>query len=491
MTLMHLLVLLGCAPQPHMGSSMTCGLDPANPLPSHTECPDGPTIQGIDVSYWQGTVDWERVADDGVKFAFIRVSHGIEIYDTRYTANWAGARDNGIVRGTYQYFMAGESAVDQANLLLDEMGPLEEGDLPPVLDVESGDNEGIPASTVKAGIQAWIDIVEPAIGRPPLIYTSIGSWDSMTGGWDPGDVPLWVANWGVSCPSVPDQWDDWVFWQYSNVGDVSGISTDVDLDVYNGTEEDLALWADPVEDQTCDSSCPVAAEGETLVEEDSDCGCLSGDPDAFQEADGHDGHSWWVRADVEEPDYAEGLNWMLDFRQAGTYALSAWVPDSSNLTGGALYKVFHGGRDTVVTVDQAAAGEGWVSLGTFDFAAGDGQWVRLGDNYGDAGDADTRVAIDALRIQPYEAPVDTGEPDQDCTCEEGDLEEMLCTDGRVRTRTCQDCAWTSWSPCLGAGRVPEVSGCACGTTPSRSLGPLVLAMVGLGVLVGRRRRTGL
>jgi len=495
MTLVLSLFLLACAPEPRMGMTATCGRDPM--LPSHTECPDGATIDGIDVSYWQGSIDWDRVADDGVKFAFIRVSHGMETYDTRYTENWQGARDAGITRGTYQYFMAGDSAVDQANLLLDEMGPLEDGDLPPVLDVENGDNEGISVSTMKDAIQTWIDIVEPAIGRPPLIYTSISSWSSMTGDWEiGGDIPLWVANWGVSCPSVPDPWDDWVFWQHDNEGSISGISGDVDLDVFNGNEFDLAAWASPPVVEPCDTACMVSATDDTVVEEDAACACTTGDLAHFAEADGHDGHSWWLRVDVSGDEPGDGVTWTLDFRQAGSYEVSAYVPEQGSLTGGAIYEVYHGGVTTHATIDQASGPDDWVSLGTFDFTAGGDQWVQIGDNYTNADWAGKRVALDAIRITPPGPGPDTGDTDDteetggthpDCPCETGDNALMTCTDGGTRTRTCEDCAWSDWSPCSGADRMATGT-CACGTGRPGTAGFGLLGVL-LGLVRRRRRMT--
>ena len=89
------------------------------PVPATRICPDGDVTEGIDVSYWQETINWNQVAADGVKFAFIRVSYGLEFYDSQFENNWAGAKANGIYRGAYQYFLAGQDAGDQAQMLLE------------------------------------------------------------------------------------------------------------------------------------------------------------------------------------------------------------------------------------------------------------------------------------------------------------------------------------------------------------------------------------
>jgi len=213
------------------------------PVPATRICPDGDVTEGIDVSYWQDTIHWDQVAADGVKFAFIRVSYGLNFYDSQFENNWEGAKANGIYRGAYQYFLAGQDAGDQAQMLLDAIGTPQDGDLPPVLDVESYGNDGVSAATVDAGVREWVEIVEAALGRKPLIYTSWGVWSGMTGSTAFGDVPLWVANWGVSCPSVPDGWNAWDFWQTTDSGSISGIGGNVDLDNFNGDLADLAAYA--------------------------------------------------------------------------------------------------------------------------------------------------------------------------------------------------------------------------------------------------------
>ena len=464
------------------------------PPPYDTVCADGATIPGIDVSYWQPNVDWGRVASDGIRFAFMRVSYGLQVYDTEFQDNWSGTREEGIVRGAYQYFLAGDDAEDQDWLLLDEMGPLRDGDLPPVLDVESYGNEGISTTQMTNGIQRWMDVVEGEIGREPIIYTSAYLWSELTGDADFGDHPLWTANWEVSCPLVPNPWDDWVFWQTSATGSVSGISGDVDTNLYNGSLAALSDWAigeDTDTEETCTGPCTVAATGRTVIEEDDGCGCLTGSPSEIHTTSGHDDHAWWTEADVPEPDYAEGINTLLDFQAAGTYEVHAWVPQRDDLTSGALYKVFHGDSSTKVALDQRANGGGWASLGTFDFAAGEDQWVRLGDTWTDSADAGRTVMFDALRFDEVsdttddtgdtwvDTAIDTG---LDCECDEADfVQRMVCTDGGVRERECDGCDWTDWSPCEGGEEDESTQlGCGCATGRRGGAGWTLWAVLLLG-----------
>jgi lysozyme len=226
-------------------------------------CADGPTVEGIDVSKWQGAIDWDAVASDGIAFAFIRTSHGLGYVDEYYDANWSEARRVGIVRGTYQYFAPGEDVIAQAELLLDRMGPLEPGDLPPVLDVEADD--GLSPPEIVAAIHTWSDHVETRLGVKPIIYTAKYFWQDNVGAPDDFlEHPLWVANYNVTCPLIADPWARWDFWQYTSTGSVAGVAGNVDRDVWNGTLDDLAAfaWHPPVD--------PDPGPGEPIDDDPSD-----------------------------------------------------------------------------------------------------------------------------------------------------------------------------------------------------------------------------
>ena len=154
-------------------------------------CAEGETLFGIDVSKWQGDIDWSAVADDGVEYAFIRVTHGVDVIDEKFTQNWAGARDNGILRGAYQYFSGDEDALEQAEIFVDLLGPLEPGDLPPVIDVEDEDPAG--AASLAAKVQVWIDHVEAELGVTPIVYTGKYFWQSNVASTAFSHHPLWHA----------------------------------------------------------------------------------------------------------------------------------------------------------------------------------------------------------------------------------------------------------------------------------------------------------
>ena len=208
----------------------------------HQVCPDGDTLYGIDVSKWQGTINWASVAGDGVNFALIRVSDGTGYIDEKFPQNWQGAKDNGVIRGTYQFFRSDDDPIAQADILIDRMGALEPGDLPPVADVESTD--GVSNATRANRLHQWLDHVEAATGRRPMIYTGGYFWQDNVAA-DFSDYPLWHAGYtGGTCPStVANQWPGWAFWQFSSTGSVAGISGNVDENRFNGSLADLRDFA--------------------------------------------------------------------------------------------------------------------------------------------------------------------------------------------------------------------------------------------------------
>jgi lysozyme len=203
-----------------------------------TSCATGSTVQGVDVSKWDGTIDWTSVKSAGNAFAFIRVSDGLNSPDSYFASNWANAKAAGVYRGVYQYFEANQDPTAQANLVLSSLnGDL--GELPAVVDVEVTDGES--AATIRKAVDTWSSVITQGTGRAPIIYVSPGFWPSVGGAAETDG--LWVANWGVSCPSLPSAWSSWLFWQYSDTGSVSGIGDAVDLNRFNGSLAQLAAYA--------------------------------------------------------------------------------------------------------------------------------------------------------------------------------------------------------------------------------------------------------
>jgi lysozyme len=194
-------------------------------------CEAGPTTPGIDVSYYQETIDWPRVRRAGIRFAFIRVSDGVLQRDARFASNWAEARRAGIVRGAYQFFRPDQSVTAQADLMIAAMAGRDAADLPPVIDIEV--DAGLDPSTIAERAAAWIERVRDGLGVEPIVYTGSDLW--RNGGADAlGAQPLWLAHYTQGCPTVPPPWSRWMFWQHTDRGAVPGIAGPVDLDLFAG-----------------------------------------------------------------------------------------------------------------------------------------------------------------------------------------------------------------------------------------------------------------
>lgn len=201
--------------------------------------PSASYARGIDVSEYEGTINWPRVAANGVSFAIARVSDGVQHPDAYFKRNWSGMKSAGIVRGVYQFFRPAEDPIAQADLLLSKT-TFEPGDLPPFLDLEV--TGGQSASTITTKVAAWCNHVKAKTGLTPLVYTSVGFWDGHGLRKVPTGVGLWVANWGVSSPRLPSSWSDWTFWQYNDHTSVPGVTT-ADANVFHGTVAQLKAFA--------------------------------------------------------------------------------------------------------------------------------------------------------------------------------------------------------------------------------------------------------
>ena len=200
----------------------------------------GPTVPGIDVSHWQGNINWAKVAGAGKRFVFLKATDGQDYIDPTFATNRAGARENGLMVGAYHFARPDDSAGDamkEAQFFVEVADP-KPGHLLPVLDIET--NDGLSHDEMTAWAHKFVMEVRDLTGVMPFVYTSPYGWldrfgDSRRLARD--GAPLWVAHWGVSSPMLPaGDWDGrgWVVWQHSSTGHVAGIAGNVDLDVLAG-----------------------------------------------------------------------------------------------------------------------------------------------------------------------------------------------------------------------------------------------------------------
>jgi lysozyme len=211
------------------------GDDPVGVAAQADVCAAGAVLQGVDVSTYDGTVDWPTAKAHGISFAIAKATEGTSLQDDQFSTNWPAMKQNGVVRGAYHFFHCDDDPATQASFFLGVVGTLQPGDLPPVLDFE---DSSCPASTAISLAVQWLDAVASATKTLPILYCSPGFIEGLD---DPsalaGHAQLWVADWGPSCPELPAPFTTWPLWQYSATGTVPGVNGSpgmADLDEFNG-----------------------------------------------------------------------------------------------------------------------------------------------------------------------------------------------------------------------------------------------------------------
>ena len=197
------------------------------------EIPVSYSIHGIDVSKYQDIIDWGsvkemKVGDVQMSFAFIKATEGLTNEDAYFKRNWKKAKDAGIARGAYHYFLSTKSGKAQAQNFINSV-ELVAGDLPPVLDIEQ--TYGVSPEKLRERAKEWLTTIQDYYHVIPLVYTNVDFYKQYLKD-DFDGYPLWVAHYLQK--ERPSIYRDWAFWQHSEGGRVSGIDTHVDFDVFNG-----------------------------------------------------------------------------------------------------------------------------------------------------------------------------------------------------------------------------------------------------------------
>jgi lysozyme len=196
-------------------------------------------LHGIDVSAYQGLVDWEivrsmKIKNDSVTFAFIKATEGTGYFDRYFHHNWEGSKKAGLLRGAYHYFRPNRAGKEQAYYFIQRV-QIEKGDLPPVLDIE--EIKDISAEELQKELKVFLQILEEHYQVLPVIYTSRVFYQQYLGKAF-NRYPLWVAQYkNLQTPQIKGR--NWHFWQHSYEGTVSGINVPVDLNVFVGTLKQL------------------------------------------------------------------------------------------------------------------------------------------------------------------------------------------------------------------------------------------------------------
>ena len=218
-----------------------CASDvPNSPYPS----PLAFAIQGIDVSKYQGDVDWNAVAGSGVQFAWIKATEGGDYLDEKFRQNWELSRAAGLRRGAYHFVYWCRPAREQAAWFLANV-PNDPSALPPVLDVEWNPTSRtcpgkLSREAALADMRVILTAMERAYGKRPVIYTSVDFHRDVLQG-EFLDYPMWVRS-VKAYPTVRYGDRRWHFWQHTATGQVPGVHGYVDRNCYYGSLSDWQSW---------------------------------------------------------------------------------------------------------------------------------------------------------------------------------------------------------------------------------------------------------
>lgn len=210
------------------------------------------TTDGIDVSHYQGVINWTRVRADGIQFAYIKATEGISVADSRFDTNYVAAYNAQVIRGAYHFALPDRSGgVAQADFLVSNGGAwsADSRTLPAALDLEANPYGASCYGKSQAAMRTWItdflNRYRTRTGRYAVIYTTTSWWTSCTGNYSAfwSHHPLWLARWSSSPGTLPSGASVWSFWQYTASGSVPGISGTVDRDHWNGTRARLIALA--------------------------------------------------------------------------------------------------------------------------------------------------------------------------------------------------------------------------------------------------------
>ena len=203
------------------------------------EYPEGYEIHGIDISHYQGKIDWEQLKNAMIKgcpvrFVIIKSTEGSSRLDENFRENFNPARDFGFIRGVYHFWSNKSTAREQAYYFLDQVH-LTDGDLPPVLDIEHKPADK-SVEDFQRDVLTWLHIVEDKYHVKPIIYTYYKFKEQYLSAPVFEDYPYWIAHYYVDKVQYKGKWK---FWQHTDVGKLPGIKGYVDFNIYNGSYYEL------------------------------------------------------------------------------------------------------------------------------------------------------------------------------------------------------------------------------------------------------------
>ncbi len=200
-------------------------------------------VHGIDVSRWQGDIDWRVARRAGVSFAFIKATEGGDVFDPKFDLHRRGAQAAGVPWGAYHYYYFCRTAAEQARWFIKNVP--QGADLPHVLDMEWTPKSRTcrlrpSGHDVRSEARKFLNILEAHYGRRPIIYTTVDFYRD-TGIGNLGGTEFWLRS-VAGHPQQVYPGAYWTFWQYTGTGLVPGIEGEVDINVFRGTPQAYGMW---------------------------------------------------------------------------------------------------------------------------------------------------------------------------------------------------------------------------------------------------------
>lgn len=200
-------------------------------------------VRGVDLSAYQGEIDWEMLADQKIDFAFIKATESSDYVDMRFKYNWENSQQTNMKIGAYHFLTFDSSGKDQAKNFIDNV-PASKKNLPPVVDLELyGDYEKRPLEQdrVRPILDECLEELEAHYKVKPIIYTNQRAFGLYIGA-DYTDYKIWIVDLDNAWPATLQNGETFTFWQYSHRGMLSGYKgTEVfiDMNLYNGTYDEF------------------------------------------------------------------------------------------------------------------------------------------------------------------------------------------------------------------------------------------------------------
>jgi lysozyme len=216
----------------------------AKPINFGKASPKHLAVHGVDVSRWQGNIDWATLRTQGANFAYIKATDGGDHLDPMFRTNWRKAKEAGLKRGAYHFFYWCRTAGEQADWFIRNV-PRDPDALPPVIDVEwngeSACKRRPSTENVLEKMQVFMDKLERYYGKRPVIYTAPDFYaDNLQGAFQ--NYPFWLRS-VAAHPSKRYPGRKWLFWQYSGSGLSHGVEGRIDLNVFNGSPDQWMRWS--------------------------------------------------------------------------------------------------------------------------------------------------------------------------------------------------------------------------------------------------------